>query len=117
MSARAERLQQDLGKLEALCQQSQGRIKILSRKGNPVRELVIELRYRTAPSSEYPSRVQEATQVRIELADRYPFQEPTASVVTPILHPNVFASGRICLGKKWMPTENLALSLNAWHSS
>ncbi len=108
-SATAERRQQDIGKLEALCQQSQGRIRILSRNGSPVREVVVEMRYRTAPSSEYPSRVQESTQVRIELSDRYPFQEPTASVVTPILHPNVFTSGRICLGKKWMPTENLAL--------
>lgn len=109
MSAAAERRQQDLAKLETLCQQSQGRIKLLSQKGNPVREVVVELRYRTAPSSEYPNRVQESTQVRIDLSDRYPFEEPTASVVTPILHPNVFSSGRICLGKKWMPTENLAL--------
>lgn len=109
MGATGERRRQDIQKLEALCQQSRGKINLLSRKGDPVRELVIELRFRTAPSSDYPARVQDATQIRIELPDRYPFEGPKASVMTPILHPNVFPSGQICLGNKWIATENLSL--------
>ena len=109
MSAAAERRGQDLAKLETLAQQSSGRIKVLSKKGQPLREVVVELAYRTAPSTGYPGRVQDHTRVKIELSDRYPFQEPTAVIITPILHPNVFTSGRICLGQRWLPTENLAL--------
>ena len=73
MTATAERRGQDLAKLATLCRQSQGWIRMMSKAGQPLREVVVELAYRTAPCSEYPSRVQDHTRVRIELSDRYPF--------------------------------------------
>jgi hypothetical protein len=34
----------------------------------------------------------------------------TAAIRTPILHPNVYSSGQICLGVTWMPTLGLDFS-------
>jgi DNA-directed RNA polymerase subunit RPC12/RpoP len=49
------------------------------------------------------------TEVKIELLSRYPFQEPSATITTPVYHPNVYSSGKICFGAKWMPTQGLDL--------
>jgi len=67
------------------------------------------LKYRTAADSTYPSTIQNSTQMVIEMQQRYPFVEPTVTIKSKILHPNVYSSGRICLGRKWMPTETLDL--------
>lgn len=109
MNAISERINQDVRKIEELSRQTSGRIKMKSVNGSPANTIVIELDYPTAPSQEYPAKVQKKTEIRIELLSRYPFQEPVATITTPILHPNVFSSGRICLGTKWLPTEGLDL--------
>jgi ubiquitin-protein ligase len=31
------------------------------------------------------------------------------SIKTPIIHPNVYTSGVVCLGTKWLPTQGLDL--------
>ena len=64
---------------------------------------------KTVASSRYPLEVQTKTTVVIQLANRYPLQEPTANIITPIYHPNVYSSGKICFGQKWLPTEGLDL--------
>src|ERR1700756_2375841 len=35
--------------------------------------------------------------------------EEMFGIKTPIFHPNVFPSGQICLGGRWLPTESLDL--------
>ena len=82
---------------------------MLGRKGDPPSEITIELRCKTAASREYPAQHVERTEVRIQFPARYPFQEPLAEIQTPIFHPNVFPSGKICFGTKWIPTEGLDL--------
>lgn len=109
MSAGAERRREDLRRLETLCESSGGRLRVLSHRGDPPSEITIELRCKTAASMEYPARHVERTEVRIQFPARYPFQEPLAEIQTPIFHPNVFASGRICFGTRWIPTEGLDL--------
>jgi hypothetical protein len=47
------------------------------------------------------------TRVTIDLPSRYPLTAPTAAIRTPILHPNVYSSGQICLGVTWIPTFGL----------
>jgi ubiquitin-protein ligase len=95
MSAFTERIIQDIRKIEELSQSVNGRIKIKNKLGNPVNKIIIELDYPTVPSSSYPQKVQRITEVRIELLSRYPFEEPTATITTPIYHPNVYGSGKI----------------------
>jgi ubiquitin-protein ligase len=109
MNALAERVKQDLRKIEALSKTLDGRIKVKSTDGSPINKIVLEINYPTAASRAYPDKIQNATEVRIELLSRYPFQEPTATITTPIYHPNVYTSGKICFGTKWLPTQGLDL--------
>jgi len=101
------RRETDLNKLKDLCLASSGKVVIKSTKGNPVDEITIELKLNTAPSNKYPNEKQATTLVVIQLSNRYPLQEPTANIKTPIYHPNVYSSGKICFGQKWLPTEGL----------
>src|SRR5690606_4913428 len=48
---------------------------------------------------------QEGVTLRIDLPSRYPFERPVVTVETPIFHPNVFASGVVCQGERWLPGE------------
>ncbi len=109
MSAFAERRTQDLEKLREMDRKSGGRVKLTSATGNPASKLVLELHYRTAGSTRYPAETQSVTKVAIDLPAKYPFAEPTANILTPIYHPNVYSSGRICFGVKWLPSQGLDL--------
>ncbi len=109
MTISAERVKQDLRKIDELSKSANHRIKVISTSGNPVNKIVLELDYPTAPSNDYPKKVQKKTEVRIELLSRYPFQEPMATILTPVFHPNVYDSGKICFGAKWLPTQGLDL--------
>ena len=103
------RLQSDLERLQTLAASSGGRISLLAGPSVASPFATVELRYATAGSDRYPAERRELTRVGISLPARYPFQPPLAAVQTPIWHPNVFASGTICLGTKWSPTEGLDL--------
>lgn len=109
MSAFSERRVQDVQKLKELERQSRNRIRVLRVSGEPPSDLEIELHFKTAPSKKYPASVQEVTKVSISLPSRYPFVPPAAIIKTPILHPNVFPSGQICLGIKWVTSFGLDL--------
>lgn len=109
LSASDERRHNDVAKLRELARQSKGRIEIESVGGNPPHTVNVNLHFNTAPSRTYPESVQKMTKVKVSLPARYPFVGPQAFISTPIFHPNVFNSGQICLGAKWLPTENLEL--------
>lgn len=103
------RLQSDLERLQALATTSGGRIVVLAGPSAASPFATVELRYATPGSDRYPRERRELTRIGISLPARYPFQPPLATVQTPIWHPNVFASGAICLGTRWSPTEGLDL--------
>lgn len=109
MTAFAERRVQDIEKLRQLSSASHGRIVVTAASGNPVSKITLELHYRTAGSNRYPTDVQNVTRVVIDLPAKYPFAEPSAKILTPIYHPNVYSSGLICFGLKWLPSEALDL--------
>jgi ubiquitin-protein ligase len=109
MSAFEERRVQDLQKLTQLAEQSRARMKVARVAGRPPNEIDIELHLKTAPSRHYPRVVQDVTRLTISLPSRYPLVEPAVTIKTPILHPNVYTSGRICLGMKWLPSFGLDL--------
>ena len=111
MSASAHQLrrQADVERLQALAAASGGRLKILEASpggGAPIR---VEVRCRTAVSADYPSRAAEQVRMRINLPARYPFERPTVTIETPIFHPNVFTSGVVCQGDRWIASEGLDL--------
>lgn len=109
MSAHTLRREADLLRLRELAAQSGGRLELLEaqpRSGRPIR---LAIACRTAPSSAYPSAQQSGVTLRIDLPTRYPFERPVLTVETRIFHPNIFASGVICQGDKWLPGEGLDL--------
>lgn len=109
MSAFGERREQDLAKLRELARRSGDRVRIIKTAGSPMNSLELELHYKTAPNEKYPEQVQSVTTVKVDLPARYPFAEPTATITSPIFHPNVYSSGRVCFGVKWLASEGLDL--------
>lgn len=110
MSGFSERRNQDLIKLNDLAKATNGKVKIISKSGDPVSTIIIELNYPTVINSNYPIDVCNKTKIIINLSSKYPFSEPLVSFDKPIVfHPNVYESGRICLGTKWLPTQGLDL--------
>jgi hypothetical protein len=109
MTAHALRRDADLARLRELALESGGRIELLetpARAGRPIR---LAIRCRTAASESYPQARQEGVTLRIDLPSRYPFERPVLTVESRIFHPNIFASGVVCQGDKWLPGEGLDL--------
>jgi hypothetical protein len=92
-----------------MCAASGGRLVLVSRDTVPPTEITIELACRTAGSNAYPVRAVDRTRARISLPARYPFQAPVVHLAPVTFHPNVYSSGLVCLGFKWLPTEGLDL--------
>jgi len=103
------RLQADHDRLFALAAASAGMIALIEGPTVAAPQAKVELRYAMARSARYPTDVARQTRLVISLPDRYPFQPPTATVVTQVWHPNVFPSGAICLGTRWLASEGLDL--------
>jgi ubiquitin-protein ligase len=109
MSISPERIKQDLIKINDLVKSSNGKLEIIKTSGNPVNFIELNLYYTTASSNDYPNKFQQKTTVEIRLSSSYPFKEPQSKITTAIYHPNVYESGTICFGTKWLPTEGLDL--------
>ena len=103
------RIAADTEGLRALALASGGKVALMGVPAPGAPRFVVELAYATAGSAVYPGRRQERTRIVIDLPSRYPFEPPRATITTPILHPNVFASGLVCLGAKWLPSEGMDL--------
>ncbi|OUU39420.1 MAG: hypothetical protein CBC09_02300 [Cellvibrionales bacterium TMED49] len=115
MGASTDRLAEDISRLEALSRGLYPRLKIVSKTGSLSEDIMLtgfcaiklQLFYPTAPSTQYPKKIQERTDIIIKLLSRYPYVEPSAEITTPIYHPNVYASGKVCLGTRWFPSQHL----------
>ncbi|CAA6667286.1 unnamed protein product [Spirodela intermedia] len=58
--------------------------------------------------------------VRVQIPERYPFQPPNVTFVTPVYHPNIDNGGRICLDilnlppkGAWQPSLNISTVLTS----
>jgi len=109
MSAHVTRREQDVAKLHELASSSGGKLRILHVRGSPPSSVEIEIVLPTAGTKNYPTQKQPTTRAAIDLGPRYPFVEPKVSIKTPIIHPNVYTSGVVCLGSKWLPRQGLDL--------
>lgn len=109
MATASTRRDVDIAHVQALAAASAGRVQVLAvpSPGSPRFEL--NLVVRTAGSQNYPDQAQGCSRLTIELAARHPFMPPIATVHTPIFHPNVFESGVVCMGAKWLPSEGMDL--------
>jgi len=108
-SSSAVRREIDVERVRALATASGGRIGIVTLPvpGRP--RFVLDLACATAGSQRYPQERRTTTRLAIDLAPRHPFAPPIATVLTPVFHPHVFASGLVCIGAKWLPSEGMDL--------
>lgn len=105
----ASRLTADAERLRTLAARSGGRIRSVQLPMRGMPRAVIEMDYVTAGSRAYPLERRRHTRLVLDLPSRYPFQPPVATIAPPIFHPNVFASGVVCIGTKWLPSEGIDL--------
>lgn len=111
MSAFALRLAADRERLRALAKDSCGQVVIRREPTATFAGCELELHYATAGSPAYPATRQPVSVLVIAFGDRYPFLPPSATFRTPIYHPNVYPSGLVCLGSRWLPSEGIDLFL------
>lgn len=105
----AVRLAADVEALRALAVASRGAVQFESLPSERRPELRVVFHCVTAGNTRYPTERATSINVHVALPERYPFQPPVATVRSPIVHPNVYASGVICLGTRWLPAEGLDL--------
>jgi len=106
----SERLRQDYRRLCALADGSPGLVRIDRSVGEPPSHYQLTLACRSvAISSDGQLIYRDAHSVDIVLGPDYPFAEPTVRILTPVFHPHVFESNRVCLGDG--PVEFLDLLL------
>ncbi len=109
MDAFSLRLSSDRDRLQKLGSRSGGKIELLQAPSATRPRAEVELRYRTVDSRNYPAQSRHSSRLVIDFAARYPFVAPVARITTPILHPNVWESGVVCLGAKWIASEGIDL--------
>jgi hypothetical protein len=106
---RSTRLQTDEGRITTLARQSGGRVRVESAVGRPPSKYLLELRCRGVRSVSHGRVTYGDTHlVEILLGPEYPFAEPTVRMKTPIVHPHVWSSNKVCLGG-WKTAEFLDL--------
>jgi hypothetical protein len=103
------RLDADADRLRALAAASRGKIGIVALPAPGSPRFALDLGYAIAGSAGYPADRRTHTRLVIDLPARYPFMPPAARIATPIFHPNVYPSGLVCLGTKWLPSEGMDL--------
>jgi hypothetical protein len=103
------RLSADLERLRALEVASHGKVALVGTAAPGSKRFMVDLGYATAASPAYPLARQTRSRLGIDLPARYPFQAPAATVTTAIFHPNVYPSGLVCLGARWLPSEGMDL--------
>ena len=109
MNAFNARREEDVAKLKALERATNGRIRVTGHSGSPISKISLRFVVRTATDNTYPANAATEVEAAIQLSARYPFEEPAVSVVTKVFNPNIYTSGRVCLGSKWIATEYLDL--------
>ena len=110
MSALETRRREDFSKVKALCGQSGDRIKLISADGDAPSTIKLRLNYRTAGGTNYPQAEITTIELKIQIPAGYPFRSPPTATLSPVVyHPNVYASGQVCLGNKWVVSEFLDL--------
>lgn len=82
---------------------------MIGQSGNPISRISLKFSVRTAADDHYPAKTISEVNAEIQLGARYPFEEPAVSITTKVFNPNIYTSGRVCLGSKWIATEYLDL--------
>lgn len=100
MNPLIKRRQNDLEKL-AHVEKTYSFLKILRVIGNPITEIQIQLNLKL-PISETDFRNEFI--LTIQLPADYPLKSPIFRIKPVVWNPNIYTTGTICTGSKWIPT-------------
>ncbi len=101
------RLQSDYEKVQKLCAESGGTLRILRVSGHPPRSYVLEYHCPSLVKVKGELVVRDVHQVEINLPSSYPFSQPGARMLSAVFNPHVFPTNTICLGVVWSAAETL----------
>lgn len=107
MNPLIKRRENDLKKLKEL-EKKYKFFKVIKVAGNPIKDIWAELNLKIPISS---SKFANKIEIKIELPSKYPMESPKFSVKPPVYNPNVFESGKVCMGNKWMVSNTLDLEV------
>lgn len=79
--------------------------------GTPMDRVSLVLSMPTAGSASYPDVIEDHVDVEIQVPGEYPRSPPLVRVSSTVWNPNVYASGLVCIGPIWIPTEGMDLFL------
>ncbi len=108
-SASDLRRDQDQKGLNALIDRSCGELSAEGRLNCRASKIALRLKLPTLAEQSLPPRWEPFCLFEVYLPLRYPFEPPSARVLSNLWHPNVFINGNICLGSRWQATEGLDL--------
>lgn len=107
MNPLIKRRENDLKKLQEL-EKKYKFFKIIKVEGNPIKNILAELNLKIPISSKtFANKIK----ITIELSSKYPMEPPKFSVKPTVYNPNVFESGKVCMGSKWMVSNTLDLEV------
>ena len=104
---RETRLRNDFQKIRELAERSD-LIQVTKTDGNPPDKYVIRYLCRGVESvnGSGAPRIREMHDVSIYLHAEYPLKQPQLKWLTPVFHPNIHATGAVCIGA-WWPAKTL----------
>jgi Ubiquitin-conjugating enzyme len=108
-SASDLRRDQDQEGLISLINRSQGELSSEGKLNCRASRVTLRLALPTLATHNLPLQWEPFCLIEILLPLRYPFEPPSARVLSKLWHPNVFMNGNICLGSRWQATEGLDL--------
>ena len=111
MTASEERRNEDLRRLRAMETQSAGRIRILKVHGSPMRRVDLLLAVPTAADQTFPQSRAPEVLLYVDLPTDYPYKAPVCVITSTVFNVNIFSTGTVCLGSKWMPSHQLTLTV------
>jgi len=98
----------DYQRISLLSSRSNGKVVLERFQGNPPYRYEIGYRIRSIVGLNFGRpKWGEYHRSELMLPSSYPLTEPNADMLTPIFHPHVYRSLKICMGRKWTPTEYL----------
>ncbi len=107
-SVRDNRLIADYSSVQQAVAASGGSLRLVRVDGNPPARYVIEFHCKSwGITTTGEKALRDVHQVEIRLGPKYPFEQPSARMLTPVFNPHVFSSQAICLGYRWNPSETL----------
>ncbi|MGI9253065.1 MAG: ubiquitin-conjugating enzyme E2 [Thermomicrobiales bacterium] len=113
---RIRRLETERERLIAWCAERPNAVTLVNVDGTPPQRYTLRFRcISPAELTENSPRLAQMQQFTFILPGQFPMKAPVVTVTTPVVHPNIWVSGQVCLGNFWNPSITLdQLAAQMW---